>query len=111
MLACTIRRLLQLIPVLFVLTVVVFTFVQLLPGDIIGVMIGEEDVEDPEVRAALTKEFGLHQPIYIQYAKWVRRLMQGDLGTSLITRRDISLELFDRIPATAYLAITGMIFR
>ena len=109
MLAYTIRRLLQLIPVLFVLTVVVFTFVQLLPGDIIDVMIGEEDVEDPEVRAALTKEFGLDQPIYIQYAKWVGRLMQGDLGTSLITRRDISLELFDRIPATAYLAITGMI--
>ena len=105
MIAYTIRLLLQLIPILFVLTVLVFTVVQLLPGDIIDVMIGE----DPEVRAALTKEFGLDQPVNIQCAKWVGRLMQGDLGTSLITRRDISLELFDRIPATAYLAITAMI--
>ena len=56
MLAYIIRRLVYLIPVLFVLTVVVFTFVQVLPGDIIDVMMGEEDIEDPEVRAALEEE-------------------------------------------------------
>jgi len=106
MLAYTIRRFVYLIPVLFVLTVVVFLFVQLLPGDI---MIGEEDVEDPEVRIALTKELGLDQPLYVQYGKWIGRILQGDLGKSLITWRDVSLELFDRIPATAYLAITGII--
>ncbi len=106
MLTYTIRRFVYLIPVLFVLTVVVFLFVQLLPGDI---MIGEEDIEDPEVRIALTKELGLDQPLYVQYGKWIGRVLQGDLGKSLITRRDVSLELFDRIPATAYLAITGMI--
>ena len=109
MLAYTIRRFVYLIPVLFVLTVVVFLFVQLLPGDIIDIMIGEEDVEDPEVRIALTKELGLDQPLYVQYGKWIGRILQGDLGKSLITWRDVSLELFDRIPATAYLAITGMI--
>lgn len=109
MLAYTIRRFVYLIPVLFVLTVVVFLFVQLLPGDIIDIMIGEEDIEDPEVRIALTKELGLDQPLYVQYGKWIGRVLQGDLGKSLITRRDVSLELFDRIPATAYLAITGMI--
>ncbi len=87
------------------LTVLVFTVVQLLPGNIIDVMIGE----NPEVRAALTKEFGLDQPVNIQCAKWVGRLMQGNLGTSLITWRDIGLELFDRIAATAYLAMTDMI--
>jgi len=109
MLAYIIRRLVYLIPVLFVLTVVVFGFVQMLPGDIIDVMIGEEDVEDPEVRAALEEEFGLNDPIYVQYGKWIGRVLQGDLGKSLITRRDVTLELFERIPATAYLAITGMI--
>ena len=57
---------------------VVFTFVQLLPGDIIDTMIGEEDVEDPEVRAALEKEFGLDQPVYVQYAKWLGRAIQGE---------------------------------
>ena len=109
MLTYTICRFVYLIPVLFVLTVVVFLFVQLLPGDIIDIMIGEEDIEDPEVRIALTKELGLDQPLYVQYGKWIGRVLQGDLEKSLITRRDVSLELFDRIPATAYLAITGMI--
>ena len=69
MLAYIIRRLIYLIPVLFVLTVVVFAFVQMLPGDIIDVMMGEEDIEDPEVRIALEKEFGLNEPIYVQYGK------------------------------------------
>ena len=109
MLAYIIRRLIYLIPVLFVLTVVVFAFVQLIPGDIIDVMMGEEDIEDPEVRIALEKEFGLNEPIYVQYGKWISRVLQGDLGKSLITRRDVTLELLERIPATAYLAITGMI--
>ena len=59
MLTYTNRRFVYLIPVLFVLTVVVFLFVQLLPGDIIDIMIGEEGIEDPEVRIALTKELGL----------------------------------------------------
>ena len=109
MLTYSIRCFVYLIPVMFVLTVVVFLFVQLLPGDIIDIMIGEEDIEDPEVRIALTKELGLDQPLYVQYGKWIGRALQGDLGKSLLTRRDVSLELFDRIPATAYLAITGMI--
>lgn len=99
MLAYTIRRFVYLIPVLFVLTVVGFLFVQLLPDNIIDIMIGEEDIEDPEIRIALTKELGLDQPLYVQYGKWIGRVLQGDLGKSLITRRDVSLELFDRIPA------------
>tara|TARA_A100001037_G_C15105875_1_gene616405 strand:+ start:569 stop:1435 length:867 start_codon:yes stop_codon:yes gene_type:complete len=81
----------------------------MLPGDIIDVMMGEEDIEDPEVRIALEREFGLNEPIYVQYGKWISRVLQGDLGKSLITRRDVTLELLERIPATAYLAITGMI--
>ena len=109
MLAYIIRRLVYLIPVLFVLTVVVFTFVQMLPGDIIDHMMGEEDIEDPEVRAALEEEFGLNDPIFLQYGKWIGRVLQGDLSKSLITRRAVTLELFERTPATAYLAITSMI--
>ncbi len=65
MLAYIIRRLFYLMPVLFVLTVVNFTFVQKLPLDIIDVMMGEEDIEDPEFRAALEEEFRLNDPIYV----------------------------------------------
>ena len=81
----------------------------MLPSDIIDIMMGEEDIVEPKIRAALEEEFGLNDPIYVQYGKWIGRVLQGDLGKSLITRRDVTLELFERIPATAYLAITGMI--
>ncbi|MDP6390778.1 MAG: ABC transporter permease, partial [Alphaproteobacteria bacterium] len=103
-----IRRIVYLIPVLFVLTVVVFGFVQMLPGDIIDTMIGEEDVEDPEVRLALEKEFGLDKPIYVQYGKWLLRAVRGEFGKSLITRRPVTFELLEGIPATVYLAIVGI---
>ena len=75
MLAYTIRRFAYLIPVLFVLTAVLFLFVQLLTGNIIDIMIGEEDIEDPEIRIALTKELGLDQPLYLHYGKWIGRVI------------------------------------
>jgi peptide/nickel transport system permease protein len=67
----TINRIIQLIPVLLILSIIVFSFVHLLPGDVIDVLAGEEDIQDPEVRAALEKEFGLDKPIYIQYLVWL----------------------------------------
>jgi len=108
MLAYTLRRIVYLIPVVFVLTVVVFAFVELLPGDIVDTLAGDEGLEDPEVRAALEKEFGLDQPLYVRYGKWVWRAAQGDFGNSLITRRPVSTELLSGIPATVYLALVGI---
>jgi peptide/nickel transport system permease protein len=108
MLIYTAKRLLQLLPVIFVLTVVVFGFVQALPGDIIDALVGDEGSEDPAVRAALEKEFGLDRPIYMQYLSWLGRVLTGDLGKSLITRRPVSVELIERIPATIYLAVAGI---
>ncbi|ETX08357.1 MAG: hypothetical protein ETSY2_05890, partial [Candidatus Entotheonella gemina] len=104
----TINRIIQLIPVLLILSIIVFSFVHLLPGDVIDVLAGEEDVEDPEVRAALEKEFGLDKPIYVQYLVWFGNVLRGDFGKSLVTRRPIALELFDRIPATMYLALVSI---
>ena len=76
MLAYIIWRLVYLIPVLFVLKIVVFTFAQMLPGDIIDIMMGEEDIVDFEIRAALEEEFGLNDPIYVQYGKWISHVLQ-----------------------------------
>lgn len=67
-------------------------------------------MEDPEVRAALEKEYGLDKPIYLQYLTWLGRVLRGDFGMSLVTRRPIALELFERIPATIYLALVGIGF-
>jgi peptide/nickel transport system permease protein len=108
MLRYTINRILYLIPVLFILSVAVFSFVHFLPGDVIDILAGEEDIEDPEVRAALEKEFGLDKPLYVQYLVWLNKVVHGDFGKSLVTRRSIATELFKRIPATIYLAVVGV---
>ncbi len=109
MIIYTINRIFQLIPVVFILTVVVFGFVQALPGDIIDSLAGQELVEDPQVRAALEKEYGLDKPVYVQYLRWVEKVAQGDFGKSLVTRRPVTVELLERIPATIYLALTGIV--
>ena len=88
----TINRVLHLIPVLFILSVVVFSFVHLLPVDIVDTLVGDEDAEDPEIREILLKEYGLDQPLYVQYGVWLGKIMQGDFGNSLVTRRPISTE-------------------
>src|SRR5262245_29429009 len=109
MLIYTINRILYLIPVLFILTVVVFSFVHFLPGDVIDVLAGQEGVVDPAVRQALEQEYGLNKPLYTQYCIWLNRVLHGNFGMSLVTRRPIALEFFKRIPATLYLAIAGTV--
>ena len=104
MLAYTIRRFVYLIPVLFVLTVVVFLFVQLLPDNIIDIMIGEEDIEDPEVRIALTKELGLDQPLYLQYGKWIGRVI-----FEAIIQRDYLMILSDILVLGFFVVITNLV--
>jgi peptide/nickel transport system permease protein len=108
MLVYMINRLFYLIPVLLLLSIVAFSIVHFLPGDVIDVLAGEENISDPEVRAALEKEFGLDKPIYVQYLVWLGKVLHGNFGKSLVTRRPISLELFERIPATVYLAVVGI---
>ena len=108
MLAYTIRRIAYLVPVLLVLTVVVFTFVEMLPGNIIDTLVGTEGNSDPEVRKVLEKEYGLDQPVYVRYAKWLYRAVQLDFGKSLVTRRPVTVELLQGIPATVYLAVVGI---
>jgi peptide/nickel transport system permease protein len=106
----TIYRLLQLIPVLLLVSIFVFAMVHLLPGDVIDALAGEEEAHDPAVRAALEKELGLDQPIYVQYVLWLGKIvLHGDFGKSITTRRSIGVEVFQRIPATVYLAIVALV--
>lgn len=109
MLIYTLNRILYMIPVLFLLTLVVFAFVYALPGDVIDVLAGQEGVVDPAVRKAIEKEYGLDQPLHLQYLIWLNRVLHGDFGTSLVTRRPIAVEFFQRIPATLYLAVIGTV--
>lgn len=107
MLIYAMNRILYLIPVLFLLTVVVFIFVHCLPGDVIDVLAGQEGVVDPAVRKLLEQEYGLDRPVYVQYGIWLNRILHGNFGTSLVTRRPIATEFFQRIPATLYLAVVS----
>jgi peptide/nickel transport system permease protein len=109
MLAYFLRRIAQLVPVLLVLSVAVFGFVEALPGSIIDTLIGTEGGDDEETRAILAKEYGLDRPVYERYALWLGRATQFDFGKSLVTRRPISTELLSRIPATMYLAVVGIV--
>jgi peptide/nickel transport system permease protein len=96
--------------VLLILSVSVFVFVNLLPGNVIDIiMSGEENISDPAVRKALEKELGLDKPIYVRYFIWLNRVLHGNFGKSMVTRRPVSLELFERIPATIYLALVGVV--
>jgi peptide/nickel transport system permease protein len=109
MLRYTLNRILYLIPVLLILSIAVFSLVHALPGDVIDIiMSGEENISDPAVRKALEKELGLDKPIYVQYLFWLNRVLHGNFGKSMVTRRPVSLELFERIPATIYLALVGV---
>ena len=110
MLRYAINRILSLIPVLLILSMAVFALVHSLPGNVIDViMSGEENISDPAVRKALEKELGLDKPIYVQYFVWLNRILHGNFGKSNVTRRPVSLELFERIPATLYLALVGVV--
>lgn len=109
MLAYTLRRIAQLVPVLLVLSVAVFAFVEALPGSIIDTLVGTEGGDIEEARAILTKEYGLDRPVHERYVLWLGRALQGDFGKSLVTRRPISTELLSRIPATVYLASVGIV--
>jgi peptide/nickel transport system permease protein len=106
----TFYRVLQLIPVWILLSIVVFAIVHALPGDAIDALVPPDAASNPATRAALEKELGLDQPIYVQYLKWLERIvLHGDFGKSITTRRTISVEIFNRLPATIYLAVTAVL--
>ncbi|MEE8303430.1 MAG: ABC transporter permease [Candidatus Tectomicrobia bacterium] len=110
MLKYIVYRVLHLIPVLFLVSIVVFAFIHLLPGDVIDALMDDESAEDPLMREALTKEWGLDKPLHMQYATWLWRIVRyGDFGKSLLTRRSVGVEVFKRIPATIYLAVTAVL--
>jgi peptide/nickel transport system permease protein len=108
-----VRRLLQLIPVLILVSLAVFLLVRVIPGDPVLVMLGI----DPDERARISEEqyrvlqhqIGLDRPIYVQYLNWADKIVHGDFGLSLASRRPIVEILFERYPATLYLAVTALL--
>jgi len=98
------QRLLLLIPVLFVISVLVFSLMHLIPGDPAQAILGFENT-DPAQLAAVRRDLGLDRPVYVQYARWLGRLLTGNLGTSVRTGRPITTLVAEALPFTIELAV------
>ncbi len=107
MLRFVLRRLLLLVPVLFGLTVMMFVIARLLPGDPVGLAAGP-NATAAEI-AAYTREFGLDQPVAIQYWRYLTGLLQGNLGMSIFSRRPVLQDLSTYLPATLELVLAAMV--
>jgi peptide/nickel transport system permease protein len=107
MLRYTLRRLLALIPVLAGVSVIVFLFLHLIPGDPASAMLGEHAT--PEGLVQLRAAYGLDEPWPTQYAMFIGHVLRGDLGRSIRDNQPIIDQLGQRFPATAELAIMAML--
>ena len=103
--AFILRRLLLLIPLLLGVSIVVFTMIHAIPGDPTLILIGTDQRITDEQRAVIRQQYGLDDPLPVQYGKWVGRVLQGDLGTSVRTRRPLTYELKLRLPVTIELTL------
>ena len=107
-----IRRVLAMIPKLLLITMIVFAGLQLLPGDPIVRTFPPEQLaglSEAQIEV-LRDQAGLSDPLPLQYAKWIGRILQGDLGYSVISGSDISQMLATRLPYTMELAGWALVF-
>ena len=102
------RRLLQLIPTLFLVSVLIFLLQQLLPGDPALVMAGEE--KDPAVIEQIRKQYRLDQPLPVQYGYWMAGVLRGDLGESMRIQQPVAELIAQKLPVTLQLAVMAMGF-
>ncbi|MCL4454674.1 MAG: ABC transporter permease [Deinococcus sp.] len=102
------RRLLEGIPTLLLVTVLVFSITRILPGDPVRLMLGEET--DPEIMREVRKSFGLDRPIPVQYAEWLYGLLLADLGRSLRDNTQVTKLIGDKLPTTIELSLLAIFF-
>src|SRR3954451_5831072 len=96
--SCIGRRLLQLIPVLFGITIITFFLLRLIPGDPALQILGEHYT--PKAAADLRRSLGLNKPIWDQYLLFMRHLAHGDLGESIFYRQPARTVIRERLPPT-----------
>ena len=101
------RRLLAVVPVLFGVTLAVFSMLFLVPGDPVKIMLAEF-VTTPDQVAQMRAQLHLDEPILKQYGRFVANAARGDLGTSIRSRRAVSTEIGENVGSTAQLAVASM---
>src|SRR5262245_57328060 len=100
-------RLLGAIPMLFLMSLVVFAIVYMVPGDPIDAMLGQD--AERSAREALRHELGLDQPLWRQYASWIARVAHGDLGRSLRAQQPVRELIAEKLPATLLLTTSAAV--
>ena len=94
------RRLLQMAPLMFGISIVVFTLIQLAPGGPEAALLSSGRFVDPSVVAAYRVKLGVDQPVPVQYVRWAATALTGDLGMSYATTRPVVRMIAERLPAT-----------
>lgn len=108
MLNYIVKRLLGLIPTLLLVAVLVFLFVHMLPGDPARLIAGPE--ADGQVVALVREQLGLDRPLYIQFWDYMTSVVQGDFGTSMVSRRPVVDEIASRFMPTLWLTVWSMLW-
>jgi len=102
------RQIAGMVPVLIIVSMISFGLLYVLPGDPATAILGE-NTGNPATYQALRHDLGLDQPIWVQYGKWLTRVLHGDFGKSIRTREPVSAILRQRIPATLYIGFGGLL--
>jgi peptide/nickel transport system permease protein len=103
------RRLVTMVPVLFIVSLISFGLLYILPGDPAIAMLGE-NAGTQETYRNLRREMGLDDPLIVQYGRWLWRTVQGDLGKSIRTGEQVADVLGRRVPTSLYIGLAGLVF-
>ncbi len=106
MIGYVVRRVLRAITTLLGTTLIIFVLVRVVPADPAVTIAGPK--ADPETLAAIRKDLGLDDPVVVQYGRYLTGLARGDLGRSYMTGRRVADVIVERLPATAWLALTSL---
>ena len=105
-----VRRLLQAIPTLLIISLLIFSLLYITPGDPVDLILGTEDgTVSEEQRAVVEEQWGLDKPFLVRYVDFVVNACKGDLGTSYATNQDVFESVMVRMPATLKLAAFSML--
>lgn len=105
-----VRRLLQAIPTLLIISLLIFSLLYVTPGDPVDLILGTEDgTVSEEQRAVVEEQWGLDKPFLVRYVDFVVNACKGDLGTSYATNQDVFDSVMTRMPATLKLAAFSML--
>lgn len=103
------RRLLALLPTLFFASLIVFVSMRLIPGDVIDLMLAQNDIATSQDRARIEAALGLDQPMLVQYFDWVGGVFSGDLGRSLWQNTPVVDQLWATMPITFELGLLALL--